>query len=98
MNFLSSDSESYQKIAKIYKFIGIDLKKDILINSENYKTLTQEFMRNWLPAFSVVLSAVVKHHPSPCALSKERIMKLMSNDNCPFDQLPADSQLLLNGI
>lgn len=84
-----------QVISKIYKFIGVEIKNEISITKDNCKLLVKEFMRNWLPVYDAVISAIIKHHPSPCDLSKDRIMKLMSNDHCSYDQLSLDSQSLM---
>mmetsp|Transcript_65504 Transcript_65504/g.147804 ORF Transcript_65504/g.147804 Transcript_65504/m.147804 type:complete len:913 (-) Transcript_65504:171-2909(-) len=67
-------NDKKQKIAKMLKAVGVELKKDQeeLVG----KPLLKAIMQKWLPASDAVLEMIVVHLPSPVTAQKYRVATL----------------------
>lgn len=67
-------NDKKQKIAKMLKAVGVELKKDEL--ELVGKPLLKRIMQKWLPASDAVLEMIIVHLPSPVTAQKYRVATL----------------------
>mmetsp|Transcript_60368 Transcript_60368/g.121123 ORF Transcript_60368/g.121123 Transcript_60368/m.121123 type:complete len:905 (-) Transcript_60368:209-2923(-) len=67
-------NDKKQKIAKMLKAVGVELKKED--QDLTGKPLLKRIMQKWLPASDAVLEMIVVHLPSPVVAQKYRVATL----------------------
>jgi len=77
-------NEKHQKVAKMLKAIGVELKGDDL--ELKGKQLLKRVMQKWMPAGDAVLEMIVLHLPSPVRAQKYRVDTLYDG---PLDDATA---------